>query len=97
MTPSAPGQRCRVIGGRATANGEGKSPNFGKVVTTVSLHPERAGVEQERVWHCKSNSVLTTYYGAGTEADFLECWLEVLPPDPLLGVKRHHQKELEHD
>lgn len=95
MTPTKPGQHCRVIGGRATANGEGQSPNFGKIVTTVSLHPERAGIEQEPVWHCKSGDVLTTYYGAGTEADFLECWLEVLPPDPLLGLEEKQSKELE--
>jgi hypothetical protein len=37
----------------------------------------------EIVWHCRSfdGSVLQTYYGAGTEADFLECWLEVCPPE----------------
>lgn len=93
MTPTKPGQLCRVIGGRATANGEGQSPNFGKTVTTVSLHAELAGIEQERVWHCQSREVLTTYYGAGNSADFLECWLEVLPADPI--VAKELSKELE--
>ena len=79
--PTQPGQRCRVIGGRATANGEGQSPNFGKIVVTKYLHKEQAGVEQENVWRCASSSLLTTYYGAGYEADFLECWLEVIPPE----------------
>lgn len=93
MVPTKSGQRCRVIGGRATANGEGQSPNFGKIVTTVSLHPELAGIEQERVWHCQSSDVLTTYYGAGHSADFLECWLEVLPTDP--AVVKELSEELE--
>jgi hypothetical protein len=81
--PTKPGQKCRVIGGRMPFNGEGKSPNDGKLVVTVSLHDEQAGVEMENVWHCRSfdGSVLQTYYGAGTEADFLECWLEVCPPE----------------
>ena len=79
--PTQPGQRCRVVGGRSTANGEGQSPNFNRVVVTMFLHPERAGIEQENVWHCRAESgTLTTYYGAGPEADFLECWLEVIPP-----------------
>jgi hypothetical protein len=83
MTPTNPGQRCKVVGGRSTANGEGQSLNYGKVVTTQFLHHKKAGIEQENVWHCVSSDVLTTYYGAGHEADFLECWLEVLPPEPL--------------
>lgn len=82
--PTKPGQKCRVIGGRSTFNGEGKSPNYGKIVTTVTLHAQRAGIEQEPVWRCRAapGDVLTTYYGAGEEADFLECWLDVIPPDP---------------
>lgn len=81
--PTEPGQRCRVIGGRTPFNGEGKSPNEGKKVTTVFLHAEKAGIEQENVWHCRAtgDDVLYTYFGAGTEADFLECWLEVEPPE----------------
>lgn len=64
-------------------NGEGKGPNQGKEVTTVFLHDQPAGMEQEAVWHCKAKDgdVLQTYYGAGTEADFLECWLHVIEPD----------------
>lgn len=81
MNPTKPGQRCRVIGGRSPANGEGTSPNQGKIVVTQYLHKEQAGVEQENVWHCASKDILTTYYGAGHEADFLECWLEVIPPE----------------
>ncbi|MDP2263267.1 MAG: hypothetical protein Q8K24_08925 [Hydrogenophaga sp.] len=80
-TPTKPGQRCRVVGGRTPFNGEGASPNHGKIVTTVFLHAEKAGIEQENVWRCQSSDVLQTYYGAGHAADFLECWLEVQPED----------------
>lgn len=81
--PTTPGQRCRVIGGRSNHNNEGQGPNMGKVVVTMHLHAERAGIEQENVWHCQATGedILQTYYGAGREADFLECWLEVLPPE----------------
>jgi hypothetical protein len=56
------------------------------------LHAITAGVEQENVWHC-SGEMLQTYYGVGPEADFLECWLEVIPPmeTPLKEL----EKELE--
>jgi hypothetical protein len=94
MTPTKPGQRCRVIGGRATANGEGQSPNFGKIVVTQYLHDNKAGIEQENVWHCCSSSLLTTYYGAGLEADFLECWLEVMPPEPVRTKETQLEEEL---
>jgi hypothetical protein len=79
-----PGQRCRVIGGRTPFNGEGESPNAGKIVTTIFLHKEQAGIEQENVWRCSGEN-LQTYYGVGSEADFLECWLEVIasPPVPV--------------
>jgi hypothetical protein len=82
-TPTKAGQRCVITGGRMAFNGEGKGPNQGKEVTTVFLHPEQAGTEQENVWHCKAKDgeSLQTYYGAGMEADFLECWLEVIEPD----------------
>ena len=78
--PTKPGEQCLVIGGRAAYNGEGKGPNQGKVVTTMFLHAEKAGIEQENVWHCKAadGETLQTYYGAGSEADFLECWLQVV-------------------
>lgn len=61
-------------------NGEGKGPNQGKEVVTVFLHPEQAGPEQENVWRCRAvkGETLQTYYSAGSEADFLECWLEVI-------------------
>lgn len=91
--PTRPGQRCRVIGGRSAYNGEGKGPNQGKEVTTVFLHSKTAGVEQENVWHCqaKPGDILVTYYGAGSHADFLECWLEVIdelePPATLQQTK----------
>lgn len=82
--PTKPGQRCRVIGGRTPYNGEGKSPNQDQVVVTMYLHAERAGIEQENVWHCQAEQgTLQTYYGTGPEADFLECWLEVIPPEPV--------------
>ena len=81
--PTKPNQRCRVIGGRMAFNGEGQGPNQGKEVVTVFLHADKAGVEQENVWRCRAASghVLQTYYGAGGEADFLECWLELIPPE----------------
>jgi len=79
--PTKPGQKCRVIGGRLAFNDEGKGPNIGRTVTTVFLHPEKAGIEQEDVWRCSGES-LVTYHGAlGNEADFLGCWLEVIEPD----------------
>jgi hypothetical protein len=81
--PTKPGQLCKVIGGRSPFNGEGVSPNQGKTVVTMFLHKEQAGIELENVWHCraKNEEVLQTYYGAGNEADFLSCWLEVAEPD----------------
>lgn len=94
--PTQPGQRCRVIGGRMAYNQEGQGPNQGKEVTTVFLHKQRAGIEQENVWHCraKAGDTLTTYYGVGTEADFLECWLEVIEEDPLPPVAESTKKEV---
>jgi hypothetical protein len=81
--PTAPGQRCLVVGGRMAFNGEGRGPNQGKEVVTVFLHRERAGVERENVWRCRAatGTVLQTYYGAGQEADFLECWLQQIEPE----------------
>jgi hypothetical protein len=81
--PTKPGQKCRVIGGRDLANGEGRGPNIGKVVVTDFLHDNLAGKvgeEHEPVWRCLAtgSDVLSTYYGAGTAADFLQCWLEVI-------------------
>lgn len=81
--PERPGQRCRVVGGRLNANDEGKGPNIGKVVVTVEMRG-LAGVEQEPVWRCNAapGEQLVTYHGAvAPEADFLACWLEVLPED----------------
>lgn len=77
--PTKPGQLCRVIGGRSQANDEGTGPNIGKTVTTLFLHQMQAG-DCVPVWHCKGEG-LQTYYGAGTEADFLKNWLEVLEED----------------
>ena len=94
--PTAPGQRCRVVGGRLTAERAVQSPNFGKIVITEYLHRAKAGIEQENVWHCRSadNTVLTTFYSAGFYADFLECWLEVIPtetPPPKVLAKKLEQ------
>lgn len=95
--PNQPGQKCRVIGGRMAFNGEGQGPNQGKEVVTVFLHPMQAGVEHENVWRCKSadGSLLQTYYGAGSEADFLECWLSVIEPPP--PKVKEQTEELTHD
>ena len=81
--PTKPNQRCKVIGGRMAFNGEGQGPNQGKEVVTMFLHNKQAGMEQENVWHCRAmeRNTLQTYYGAGSEADFLECWLEVIPEE----------------
>lgn len=85
--PTKPGQRCLVIGGRMAFNGEGKGPNQGKEVVTIFLHADKAGIERENVWHCKGDG-LQTYYGVGTEADFLECWLQVIEPEGLGALPR---------
>lgn len=80
--PTKPGQKCRVIGGRMAYNDEGKGPNIGKEVATMFLHTKQAGMEKENVWHCraKDGEMLQTYFGVGNEADFLECWLELIEP-----------------
>jgi hypothetical protein len=95
--PTKPGQRCLVIGGRMAFNGEGKGPNQGKEVVTVFLHAEKAGIEQENVWHCraKEGDTLQTFYGAGSEADFLECWLQVV--DDLPAQSLEHSRVAEHE
>jgi hypothetical protein len=80
--PTKPGQRCRVIGSRMAFNNEGKSPNIGKEVTTVFAHDQKAGVEQETVWRCRGDGLITYHGGVGSECDFLECWLEVIPEPP---------------
>ena len=94
--PTKPGQRCRVIGGRMAFNGEGKGLNQGKEVVTVFLHQEQAGAEQENVWHCRAaeGQTLQTYYGAGQEADFLECWLSKIEPDEAPPTAESEKKEL---
>ena len=94
--PTKPGQRCRVIGGRMPFNGEGQSPNLGAEVVTMFLHTEQAGIEQENVWRCQSvnGKMLQTYYGAGQTADFLECWLEVIPTPPAKQVSDEATKEI---
>ena len=82
IPPTKPGQRCRVIGSRMAFNNEGDSGVIGTIVETMFMHDQKAGIEQENVWHCKAvEGQIKTYYGAGPEADFLECWLDLLPPD----------------
>ena len=78
--PTAPNQRCRVIGGRASDNDEGPSPNLGKTVHTVYLHQQQAD-DRVPVWHCRGEG-LQTYYGVGSESDFLNYWLEVIEELP---------------
>jgi hypothetical protein len=67
--PNKPGQVCRVIGSRSLDNGEGPGPNIGKTVITLFLHQQQAN-DRVPVWHCSAGK-LETYYGVGTEADFL--------------------------
>jgi hypothetical protein len=84
-SPTKPGQRCRVIGGRMNHNNEGRGPNIGKEVITLHMQPEQVGVERENVWRCqaKEGQTLVTYHGGiGNQADFLECWLDVIEPTP---------------
>jgi len=94
--PTKPGQLCLVVGGRSAFNGEGKGPNQGRKVVTMFLHDEKAGLEQENVWHCRTadKEPLHTYYGVGPEADFLECWLEVCPPDAEPPAQLTKEQEL---
>jgi len=95
--PTKPGQRCKVIGSRMAFNGEGQGPNQGKTVITMWRHIDLAGMEREVVWHCRATNgqTLQTYYGAGPEADFLECWLEVQPDEPEAPKVDTTEKELE--
>lgn len=79
--PTKPGQRCRVVGSRSKDNGEGDGPNMGKEAKTMFLHQTQAA-NSVPVWHC-SGEGLQTYYGVGTEADFLNYWLEVIPEVPI--------------
>lgn len=96
--PHKPKQRCRVVGGRQATNGEGESSNMNRIVETVSLYPQRAGTPENSfaVWKCASTDgkPLTTYYGAGPEADFLAIWLEVIPEDDTPPVAEATDKEI---
>ncbi len=78
-------------------NGEGKGPNQGKEVVTVFLHAKQAGTELENVWHCRAaeGQTLQTYYGAGQEADFLECWLSKIEPDEAPPRVAEREKEMQ--
>lgn len=98
--PTKPGQPCRVVGSRMAFNDEGKSPNIGKKVTTVFMHAEKAGMEQENVWRCRAQAgeqLITYHGGVGDTADFLECWLELLPDDPVEPAVNQEHKELSYD
>lgn len=79
--PTKPGQKCRVVGSRSQENGEGDGPNIGKIVTTMFLHQQQAG-DSVPVWHCRGDSLITYWGHLGTEADFLNHWLEVIPELP---------------
>lgn len=98
-TPSRPSQRCRVVGGRSIVNGEGNGPNLGKIVLTQFLHPIRAGdaSDSRAVWRCNATGtdLLQTFYGVGTQCDFLAEWLEVLPEDPVEPLVKETEKEIE--
>jgi hypothetical protein len=98
IPPTAPGQRCRVIGSRRAFNGHGKSQTIGRIVVTVFLHKEVAGpqAEQEPVWRCRSEDgkPLQTYDFEAMEVDFLECWLERLPPEQTPPAATTTEKEV---
>lgn len=96
--PTKSDQRCRVVGSRMAFNDEGKSPNIDKIVTTVFMHTDRAGIEQEKVWRCRARpgeSLITYHGGVGETADFLECWLELLPDEAPPVSALETDKELE--
>lgn len=90
--PTKPGQLCRIIGGRMQVNGEGTGPNIGKLVYTLFLHQQQAD-DRVPVWRCLGEG-LQTYYGVGSECDFLSVWLELVEeiPAPPLGTEQ--SKEL---
>lgn len=90
--PTAPNQRCRVIGGRTIDNAEGDSPNVGKIVHTMYLHQQQAG-DSVPVWRCRGQD-LQTYYGVGTQADFLNYWLEVIEELPVPPQAASTKREL---
>ena len=78
-------------------NDEGKSPNIGKIVITISKYQEKAA-GQVNVWRCRvanPNDKIISYHGAvSDEGDFLEHWLEVIPPEPLAVKETEKIKEL---
>lgn len=99
IPPTAPDQRCRVIGSRRAFNNHGKSQSIGRIVVTVFMHEARAGlIEQENVWRCRSadGKPLQTYDFEAMEIDFLECWLELLPPEATPPATETKREELTH-
>ena len=90
--PTKPGQKCRVVGGRGKDTGEAPSLNLGKTVTTMFLHQLQAG-DAVPVWHCRGEN-LFTYYGNGSEADFLNYWLEVIEELPIEPVSVTNEQEI---
>jgi len=82
MTPTKPGQLCRIIGSWAHENRLGKSPNLGKMVTTVSLYPMLAGGTSP-VWRVSGTDLISSYGAVGNSVDCLLHWLEVVEPEPV--------------
>ena len=90
--PTAPNQRCRVIGGRGPDTGEANSPNLGKIVFTMYLHQQHAD-DRVPVWRCHGQD-LFTFYGFGNECDFLNYWLEVIEELPTPPQSTSTKREL---
>jgi hypothetical protein len=89
MTPSKPGQKCRLIGSWSLDTEGKQGPNHGKVVTTLWRHEEMAA-DRVPVWRVSGTNLVSSYGGTGSEVDALDYWLEVIEPDeaPPAQIKR---------
>lgn len=82
MTPTKPGQLCRIIGSWSLDTEGKRGPNHGKLVTTIFLHDEKAA-DTVPVWRVQGASLTSSYGGTGFQVDCLEYWLEVVEPLPV--------------
>ena len=90
--PTKPGQLCRIVGSWSLDNQLGKSPNTGKLVTTVSLYPMLAGGTTP-VWRVSGKGLISSYGAVGDSVDCLLHWLEVIEPEPV--DQKVYKKDLE--
>lgn len=92
MTPTKPGQLCRIIGSWSTDDPGVTGPNHGKLVTTMFLHDEKSD-GRVPVWRVQGASLTSSYGATGNQVDCLEYWLEVV--EPLLVEPKVKSKDLE--